>query len=41
MTKQIIDLAVEIADSRDIDLPLKLLKVKGIINKCFNQLHIY
>jgi hypothetical protein len=29
MTKQIVDLAVEIADSRDIDLPFKLLKVKG------------
>ena len=29
MTKQIVDLAVEIADSRDIDLPFKLLKMKG------------
>jgi hypothetical protein len=30
MSKQIVDLAVEIADSRDIDLPFKLLKIKGI-----------
>lgn len=30
MTKQIVDLAVEIADARDIDLPFKLLKIKGI-----------
>ena len=29
MTKQIVDLAIEIADSRDIDLPFKLLKIKG------------
>ena len=28
MSKQIVDLAVEIADSRDIDLPFKLLKIK-------------
>jgi hypothetical protein len=34
MSKQIVDLAVEIADSRDIDLPFKLLKIKGI-NSCF------
>ena len=33
MSKQIVDLAVEIADSRDIDLPYKLLKIKGI-NSC-------
>lgn len=32
MTKQIVDLAVEIADSRDIDLPFKLLKIKGLSN---------
>ncbi len=29
MSKQLIDLATEVADSREAELPLKLLKLRG------------
>ncbi len=33
MTKELIDLAIEIANCRDHELPFKLLKLKGILFK--------